>query len=132
MGNATGGTLTVTDGTKTAHIALSGDYLSSTWTLSSDGKGGTTVVDPTVSTNWQTLKVGAGGFVRGLDIAPDGTMVGRTDTNGAYLWNGTQWVQLVTASSMPAAFVAANLSVRPRRLRNPNCRQQYEHLLHAI
>ena len=58
------------------------------------------------STNWQTLKVGAGGFVRGLDIAPDGTMVGRTDTNGAYLWNGTQWAQLVTASSMPASFMS--------------------------
>ena len=104
LGNAAGGTLTVTDGTKTAKIALSGDYLSSAWTLSSDGKGGTTVVDP----SWQTLDVGAGGFVRGLDIAPDGTMVGRTDTNGAYLWNGSSWVQLVTASSMPAAFVAAN------------------------
>ena len=42
-----------------------------------------TVVDPVVP--WQKLKVGGGGFVRGLDIAPDGTMVGRTDTNGAYL-----------------------------------------------
>ena len=50
------------------------------------------------------LKVGAGGFVAGLDIANDGTMVVRTDTNGAYLWNGSQWLQLVTASSMPAAF----------------------------
>ena len=100
LGNATGGTLTVTEGTKTARVALSGNYLSSSWTLSSDGKGGTVVVDP----NWQDLKVGGGGFVRGLDIAPDGTMVGRTDTNGAYLWNGSAWVQLVTASSMPAAF----------------------------
>jgi hypothetical protein len=108
LGNASGGTLTVTDGAEIAHIGLSGNYLSSTWTLSGDGKGGTTVVDPTTSTNWQTLKVGAGGFVRGLDIAPDGTMVGRTDTNGAYLWTGSAWVQLVTASSMPAAFVAAN------------------------
>ena len=111
LGDAFGGTLTVTDGAKTARIALSGNYLSSTWTLSSDGKGGTTVVDPTISTNWQTLDVGAGGFVRGLDIAPDGTMVGRTDTNGAYLWNGTSWVQLVTASSMPATFVAENPTV---------------------
>ena len=44
-GNATGGTLTVTNGTKTAHIALVGDYLTSGWTLSSDGHGGTVVVD---------------------------------------------------------------------------------------
>jgi hypothetical protein len=60
------------------------------------------------STSWQTLKVGAGGYVRGLAIAPDGTMVGRTDTNGAYLWNGSSWVQLVNSSSMPAALIAAN------------------------
>ena len=31
-------------------------------------------------------------------------MVGRTDTYGAYIWNGTQWQQLVTATSMPTAF----------------------------
>jgi hypothetical protein len=36
-------------------------------------------------------------------------MVVRTDTYGAYLWNGSQWQQLVTATSMPAAFVAPNL-----------------------
>ena len=32
-------------------------------------------------------------------------MVGRTDTNGAYLWDAatSSWTQLVTASSMPAA-----------------------------
>ena len=47
-GDATGGTLTVSDGTKTARIALSGNYLSSTWTVSNDGKGGTSVVDPTL------------------------------------------------------------------------------------
>jgi hypothetical protein len=56
----------------------------------------------------KVMKVGAGGYADGLDIAPDGTTVVRTDTNGAYLWNGTSWQQLVTASSMPAAFVAAN------------------------
>ena len=48
-GNATGGTLTVTNGTETAHIALVGDYLTSGWTLSSDGHGGTVVVDPPLS-----------------------------------------------------------------------------------
>ena len=100
LGNAAGGTLTVTDGTKTARVALSGNYLSSSWTLSSDGRGGTTVVDP----NWQDLKVGGGGWVTGISIANDGTMVVRTDTNAAYLWTGSQWRQLVTASSMPAAF----------------------------
>ena len=45
-GNANGGTLTVTNGTQTANIALLGNYLTSGWTLSSDGHGGTVVVDP--------------------------------------------------------------------------------------
>ncbi|TWC00217.1 hemolysin type calcium binding protein [Bradyrhizobium macuxiense] len=43
---ASGGTLTITDGTRTANITLSGNYLSSTFVVSSDGNGGTTVVDP--------------------------------------------------------------------------------------
>lgn len=60
------------------------------------------------ASDWQQLKVGAGGFVRGLAIAPDGTTVARTDTNGGYLWNGSSWVQLVNSSSMPAALIAAN------------------------
>src|SRR6516165_5224389 len=60
-----------------------------------------------MSTNtWQALPIGAGGFLTGLSIAQDGTMVVRTDTYGAYIWNGTEWQQLITATSMPAAFVA--------------------------
>ncbi len=48
-GTAAGGVLTVTDGAHTAHIALRGDYRSSTFTASSDGYGGTIVVDPTAA-----------------------------------------------------------------------------------
>src|SRR6516165_12562437 len=59
-----------------------------------------------MSTNtWQALPIGAGGFLTGLSIAQDGTMVVRTDTYGAYIWNGTEWQQLVTATSMPASFI---------------------------
>lgn len=54
-------------------------------------------------TTWQTLKIGAGGYLTGLDIAADGTKVVRTDTYGGYSHNGTQWVQLVTITSIPAA-----------------------------
>jgi hypothetical protein len=54
---------------------------------------------------WQPLRIGAGGWLVGMDIAPDGTKVVRADTYGAYLWDGTQWRQLVTSSSMPAADV---------------------------
>jgi hypothetical protein len=45
-GTATSGVLTVTDGTHTAKIDLTGDYLTSTFTVASDGHGGTTVTDP--------------------------------------------------------------------------------------
>ena len=60
------------------------------------------------TTNWQVLKVGAGGYVRNLNIAPDGTTVARTDTNGAYLLNGTSWTPLATYSSIPSSLTAAN------------------------
>ena len=110
LGNTTGGTLTISNGTQTASIALQGDYLSSYWTVSSDGNGGTVVVDPAASNNWQPLKIGAGGWLTGINIAPDDTMVVRTDTYGAYVWNGTQWQQLITSTSMPSAFVTQNSS----------------------
>ena len=53
-------------------------------------------------TIWKPLRVGAGGFIRGMDIAPDGTKVIHTDTYGAYLWDGTQWDQLVSTSTIPS------------------------------
>jgi Bacterial Ig domain len=108
LGTQSGGTLTVSDGTSTAEISLAGDYLSSTWDVSSDGSGGTNVVDPVEDGNWQALGVEAGGFLTGMDIAPNGTIVVRTDTYGAYIWNGTEWQQLVTSTSMPAQFIAAD------------------------
>lgn len=56
-------------------------------------------------TVFQTLKVGAGGQLRGIDIALDGTAVVKADVGGAYVWDTTltpnQWRQLVTLSSMP-------------------------------
>jgi hypothetical protein len=90
LGNDSGGTLTITNGTQTANIALVGDYLSSNWTLTSDGDGGTTVVDPVSTNTWQALPIGAGGFIDGMSIAEDDVMVVRTDTYGAYLWNGSE------------------------------------------
>lgn len=44
-GFASGGVLTVTDGTHAAHISLAGDYLGTTFATSSDGHGGTMVVE---------------------------------------------------------------------------------------
>jgi autotransporter passenger strand-loop-strand repeat protein len=43
------GTLTVTDGTHTAQIALLGQYVTANFKLSADGHGGTLIVDPPVS-----------------------------------------------------------------------------------
>ena len=55
-GNSSGGTLTVTDGAHSANIALFGNYLASTFVASSDGHGGTNIVDSQmISSNHQTL-----------------------------------------------------------------------------
>lgn len=80
----------------------------------SNGTGpvGSGVSGTTSAPSWKTLPVGGGGFVRGLIIAADGTMVGRTDTAGAYLYSSvtSSWNQLITSSSMPAAFITANFN----------------------
>ena len=57
---------------------------------------------------WRPVAIGGGGWVTGMDIAPDGTMVARTDTYGAYLWTGSSWQQLVTAASMPNGTASAH------------------------
>jgi hypothetical protein len=44
-GDTFGGTLSVTDGTHTANTALLGNYLAATFVASSDGHGGTNVVE---------------------------------------------------------------------------------------
>ena len=54
-GNSSGGTLTVTDGTHSANIALLGNYLASSFVTSSDGHGGTNIVDPVLSSVNQQL-----------------------------------------------------------------------------
>jgi T5SS/PEP-CTERM-associated repeat protein len=48
-GTTKAGVLTITSGTEVAKINLTGNYAASTWTLSSDGHGGTIVVDPRVA-----------------------------------------------------------------------------------
>ena len=51
------GTLTVSDGTNTANIALLGQYSPTSFNIASDGHGGTTVVDPvlSISGSWSSL-----------------------------------------------------------------------------
>jgi hypothetical protein len=57
-----------------------------------------------VQTGWRTLNIGAGGWITGIDIAPNGVKTIRTDTYGAYRWRPEldAWDQLVTTASMPS------------------------------
>lgn len=70
---------------------------------------------------WDILKIGGGGFLTGMDVAADGTMVMRANVYGAYIWNlsathpqgnaagAGAWQQLVNSNSMSAAYGAAQL-----------------------
>ncbi len=71
------------------------------------------VTPPPPTTNpsgfsWKVMKIGAGGWVTGIDIAADGTKVIRTDTYGGYVWNGSAWAQLVTSTALPAGYYGFN------------------------
>jgi hypothetical protein len=57
---------------------------------------------------WSSVDIGAGGFNTGLRTGPDGTVVVRTDTYGAYSLNRATevWQQVVTSLSMPSGDVA--------------------------
>jgi hypothetical protein len=48
VGNSLGSTLTVTDGTHTARLAMLGSYVAASFHLANDGNGGTLVFDPPV------------------------------------------------------------------------------------
>ena len=50
-GTTASGVLTVSDGTHIAKIKLAGNYTASTFSVSSDGHGGTDVVDPKATTH---------------------------------------------------------------------------------
>lgn len=102
VGNSASGTLTLTGVSVGTHNYTVG-------MVNANGTGAQSAVF-SLQVGWQTLKVGGGGFVRGLIIAADGTMVGRTDTAGAYLYNSgaNTWNQLVNSSSLPSAYLATN------------------------
>lgn len=52
---------------------------------------------PTGVTSFQTVALGGGGQIEGLD----------TDVGGAYLWDSFRWRQLLTPTSMPSPFNSA-------------------------
>jgi hypothetical protein len=56
-----------------------------------------------VPTGWNTLPIGDGGYVTGVSLAGGGAANGavcKTDTTGAYYWNGSTWLQLCNRSSL--------------------------------
>jgi hypothetical protein len=66
-GTKTGGVLTVTDGTHTAKISLVGNYLTSNFIASSDGHGGTDVIDPKSNPGVGAVQMGAAhGFITAM------------------------------------------------------------------
>ena len=70
-GNNSPGTLTVSDGTKTASIALLGNYSLGNFTASSDGHGGTSVVDPPLPTDQHdSLTSENSGAIRSTRLQP--------------------------------------------------------------
>lgn len=72
--------------------------------------------DSTIPQGWNTLPHGAGGLITGFDIAPDGSIVCRSDVGNIYRWTGTianvddpsqQWIPLITLDSVKQAGGAA-------------------------
>jgi hypothetical protein len=61
-GDASGGTLTVTNGTNSVALKLLGDYTNASWNLSKDSTGGTLVVDPPVNGSLALAPDGSGGI----------------------------------------------------------------------
>jgi photosystem II stability/assembly factor-like uncharacterized protein len=58
-----------------------------------------------MTTTWQPVKIGGGGYITGIDISSDGlTRVLRTDTFGAYIWNESEgiWDLLVAYDRLPS------------------------------
>lgn len=54
--------------------------------------------------NWAPMKVGAGGFITGIDMSSDGTVfLAQTDVYGLYRWSVTsnRWAQVLQAQRMP-------------------------------
>ena len=84
-------------------FCIAGPAAASTPANASSRTGDGTIFEP--------VRIGAGGFIRGVSIAPDGTKVVKTDTYGAWTFDPAAhdcgfnfgcWRQCVTLASMPA------------------------------
>jgi hypothetical protein len=97
-GGAKSGTLTVTDGTRTAHIALKGDYRTSAFVASSDGMGGTMIVDPIPGSAASAASASPQAFIA--------AMAGWGGSAGAMIQAGETWPVHPPILSRPRARVA--------------------------
>jgi hypothetical protein len=66
-GSASGGTLTVSNGTNSVKLNLLGDYRTASWSLSKDKNGGTLVVDPPITGSHTSTDSGDG--ASGIDFS---------------------------------------------------------------
>ena len=89
-GNNSAGTLTVSDGTHTASLALLGNYSLANFTASSDGQGGTSVVDP-------PLPAGQSG-----NLPSENSGAGPLDSDAALNQHLALWSQYM-ASAFPSS-----------------------------
>jgi len=124
LGNATSGTLTVSDGTHTASIALQGDYLQSGWTLSSDGHGGTMVVDPVTWPDSTNTGVTAGvtltPYNGNLVINTPGAVISGLDIHGTVTINANN-VTLINCKVTSAAFTVVQIGLGVSGATIENC-----------
>ena len=100
-GNNSPGTLTVSDGTHTATIVLLGNYVLANFIATSDGHGGTSVVDPPLASP-------ASPPAGGVSVAPAGAGTGAqqvTPTAAAAPTSGAAQTEYATVASVTAAAI---------------------------
>ena len=88
---------------------------------------------------WHQLPIGGGGYVTGADSCSDGTLVVRSDSAGAFIWNSgtSRWDMLATYSNFDATWVAANYPANPPgsvevRIAPSNCNTMYADIQGAL
>ena len=119
--NGTGGTLTVSDGTDTAHINFSGGYVLGNFEFASDAQGGTLIMDPPVDgspvnppdinqMHTASSSENNGAYkVQGIDVPGIKNFVSQDGSLDHFdFGNDRSDVNLNATSSQPATLIASN------------------------
>ena len=93
--------LAVADTGATITVTVTGTNSSGNASATSAGVGPVTGTGS--SFGWSPLKIGNGGLLSGINIALDGSMVVRTDSYGAYVWDAPTdvWFPLLAQTGVP-------------------------------